>query len=132
MKTIRLLTVLLAIFSGLVSFTGCEEETKLTNIRRVRLITDENLKLKTQLKLRDTQNQKLKDRLATCEKEQAEIQKYMDDFIRRNIKNPAMTNLLSETSKKLEDMGIENEQLKTRIKELEAELDQNPNQQDSP
>ena len=127
MKTIRLLTVLLVVFSGLVSFTGCEEETKSLDVRRTRLITDENLKLKKQLQLLDTQNQELKDRLATCEKEQADIQKYVDDFIREQINNPAMMTLISKTSKQLEDMGIENEQLKTRIKELEAELDQNSN-----
>ena len=131
MKTIRLLTVLLAAFSGLISFTGCQEETKSLDVRRVRLIFDENLKLKKQLKLRDAQKQKQEDRLATCEEEKAEIQKYMYD-LREQINNPAMMNLIRKNSKKLEDIGIENEQLKAKIKELEAKLAQNSNQQDSP
>ncbi len=125
-KTIRLLTVLLAAFSGLISFTGCQEETKSLDVRRVRLIFDENLKLKKQLKLCDAQNQKQKVRLATYEKEQAEMQKYMDDFTREQIKDPVLMRIIDEISKQLEDLILENEQLKSRIKELEAELDQNP------
>ena len=132
MKIIRLLTVLLAVFSGLISFTGCQEETRLKNIRRVRLVMDENLKLKERLKLRDAQKQKQEDRLAACEEEKTEIQKYMDDFIREQINNPPMTKLIRETSKKLEDLTLENEQLKTRIRELEAKLAQNSNQRNSP
>lgn len=126
MKIIRMLTVLLAVFSGIVSFTGCQEETRLTDNRRTRLIFDENLKLKKQLQLLDTQNQERKDLLATCEKEKAEIQKYLDDFTREQLNDPVLMKLIRETGKQLEYLAIENEQLKSRIKELEVKLAQNP------
>jgi len=132
MKIIRMLTVLLAVLLGLVSLTGCQEETKLRNNKRARLIFDENLKLKKQVQILDTQIQEQKDLLAACEKEKAEIQKYMEDFTREQLNDPVLMKIIRETGKQLEDVTIENEQLKGRIKELEAKLAQNSNQQDSP
>lgn len=127
MKAILPSALLLAGFLGLVNFiSGCQEETSSTNNRRARLIFDENLKLKKQLQLLDTQNQEQKDLLAACEKEQADMQKSVDDFVRKQLNDPVLMRIIDETGKKLEDMAIENEQLKTRIKELEAELAQNP------
>lgn len=127
MKAILPSVLLLAGFLGLVNFiSGCKEETKSVNLRRTRLIMDENLKLKKQLQLLDTQNQEQKDLLAACEKEKADMQKYMDDFTREQLNDPVLMKIIDETSKQLEYLALENEQLKGRIKELEAKLDQNP------
>jgi len=131
MKIIRLSTVLLAGFLVFVIFTGCQED-RLANNKRARLLYDENVKLKKELEYLDRQNQEQKELLATCEKEKADIQKNLDDFTQEQLNDPALVKIIDNTSKQLSDLALENEQLKSRIKEFEAKLDQNSNQQDSP
>jgi len=121
-----MLTVLLAVLSGFVGFTGCEEETELRDNKRARLMFDENLKLKKQLNLCNQKNQEQKELLATCEKEKADIQEHIEDFTREQLNDPVLMKLIRETSEQLEDVSIENEQLKSRIKELEAQFAPNP------
>ncbi|MHC5060636.1 MAG: hypothetical protein ACYTFK_06090 [Planctomycetota bacterium] len=124
MKAILPSVLLLAGFLGLINFiSGCQEEPKPTDRRRARLVFDENLKLKEQLQLCNQKIQEQKDSLAQYEKEKADNQEYMNNFIREQTKDPMLLKILDETGKKLEELALENTVLKDKIEELEAKLD---------
>ncbi len=124
MKTIRAKILPITTLICICIFTcGCEE-SNLSN-RRARLVGNENLKLKKQLKLcdkeiekRDDEIQKQKDLLAQCQKEKAEIDEQAGDT---NIK---LLKILRDTSKKVDELTEENQKLKETIKELEAAIGQ--------
>ncbi len=117
MKTIRAKILPITTLICICIFTcGCEE-SNLSN-RRARLVGNENLKLKKQLKLCDEEIEKQKDLLAQCQKEKAEIDKQAGDTGIKLLK------ILGDTSKKVDELTEENQKLKETIKELEAAIGQ--------
>jgi chromosome segregation ATPase len=105
--------------------SGCEE-SNLTSQKRARLVGDENLKLKKQLKLCNLEIQKLKKDFAEYEKElQTSSLKQTEDT------SGTLLKMLAGTSKQVQEFTEENKQLRNKIRELESKLTQNTNQQDS-
>jgi hypothetical protein len=127
MKIITLSALLLTALAILPLIPGCEEQG-LRFERKTRLVGDENLRLKKQLKLRDRKIQKLEKVIAEYEKEE---QKRFDQ--EQKASNFAL-DLLKKTTvsaQETEKLTNENLQLKARIAELESELAQSGDQPDS-
>jgi hypothetical protein len=127
MKTIVPSALFWAVLTVSILISGCEE-SNLTSQRRARLVGDENLKLKKQLKLCNQEIQKQKDLVAEYEKK--EQKEYDSQNKTTGLVVELMKNLTgsAEGIKKLTD---ENLQLKTRIQELESKLTQNTSRPDS-
>ena len=111
-----ILSILFLAVSALIP--GCEEPD-LADTRQARLVGNQNLELKKQLKLCDQEIQRQKDLLAKCkeekEKEISEHQK-SGQVILQTLQN------LAHTDSQVEELTEENELLETRIQELEAKL----------
>jgi Spy/CpxP family protein refolding chaperone len=106
------------VLAASIFFLGCQEQS-LTSQRRYRLVGDENLKLKEQLKLRDNQIAKLEEVIAEYENEEqkrADVEKKSGEMVISLLKD---NDTLRKKNDKLTD---ENTQLKVRINELESEL----------
>ncbi len=134
MKTIVPSALFGAVLTVSILMSGCEE-SNLTSQRRARLVGDENLKLKKQLKLCNQETQKLKKILTEYEKifteykkeekKEYDTQKKADDITFKLMNN------LADSAEKIEKLIDENLQLKTRIQELESKLTQNTSRPDS-
>lgn len=120
MKTIASSVLFLAVLAVSILFLGCEEENHLSQ-RRVRLVGDENLKLKEQLELCNRKNRKLEEVIAeyeTEEQKRADTEKEMGDMVLKLLKDN------DAAGKEVEKLTDENLQLKTRIAELARSGDQ--------
>jgi cell division septum initiation protein DivIVA len=127
MKTIVPSALFWAVLTVLILISGCEE-SNLTSQRRARLVGDENLKLKKQLKLCNQKIQELKEIIAESEREdqkEYDAQKKTNGLTLKLMKN------LTGFTERIEKLTDENLQLKTRIQELESKLTQNTNRPDS-
>lgn len=120
MKTIASSVLFLAVLAVSILFLGCEEGNHLSQ-RRVRLVGDENLKLKEQLELCNRKNRKLEEVIAeyeTEEQKRADTEKEMGDMVLKLLKDN------DAAGKEVEKLTDENLQLKTRIAELARSGDQ--------
>jgi len=127
MKTIVPSALFWAVLTVSILISGCEE-SNLTSQRRARLVGDENLKLKKQLKSCNQETQELKEVLTAYEKEEQreyDAQKKAGDLTFKLMDNVA------DSAEKIEKLTDENLQLKTRIQELESKLTQNTGRPDS-
>ena len=127
MKTIVPSALFWAVLTVSILISGCEE-SNLTSQRRARLVGDENLKLKKQLKLCNQEIQKQKDLVAEYEKKEQkeyDAQRKTSGLTLKLMKN------LTDSAKAFEKLTDENLQLKTRIQELESKLTQSTNRPDS-
>jgi cell division septum initiation protein DivIVA len=127
MKTIVPSALFWAVLTVSILISGCEE-SNLTSQRRARLVGDENLKLKKQLKPCNQKIQELKEIIAEYEREdqkEYDAQRETSGLTLKLMKN------LTDSTKKIEKLTDENLQLKTRIQELESKLTQNTNRPDS-
>ena len=121
MRNIAIATVLLFLGTAtLISLSGCREESGNMSLRKARLVGNENLELKKQLKLRDKEIERQKQLVVQCRADWAKEQKLTGE---NTIK---MLKLLSDTSKQVSALTAENTQLKERIKELQAKLASKP------
>ena len=109
-KTVSLL-LLTCISLQLIGIAGCQPSISPENDRQVRLIVNENIELKEQLKAKDKEIDHQKDLLADCEKKSKKIAKQSD------AASIGFVEMLRESTKLLQD---ENTALKQRIKKLEA------------
>ena len=105
---------------------GCEEQ-ELGSGRRIRLIGDENLKLKEQLKICNQHIRKLEEVIAEYEnheQKRGDSEKEMGDMVLKLLQDN------DAAVKKIEKLTDENLQLKARITELESALVKSTDQPD--
>ena len=107
--TIVLLTALL----GTLLLAGCQKSDS-SQIRKARLVANENLQLKRQLAEKDTQIEDLKKQI---EKIEAEKAKADEEFGSTTIKTLQM---VAETEKRNQALAEENEKLKKEIEQQKA------------
>ena len=94
---------------------GCQESNQ-SEIRRAKLVGNENIQLKKQLELKDKQIQELKELIAKCENEKVLA---IDEAGNANLKALKM---LAEISKEKDTLLEENLKLKAQIKELQSQI----------
>ena len=127
MKTIASSVLFLAVLAVSILFLGCEEQNHLSQ-RRIRLVGDENLKLKEQLKICNQQIQKLEEVITKYETEEqkgVDTEKEMGDMVLKLLRDN------DAAGKEIEKLTDENLQLKTRIAELESALARSGDQPDA-
>jgi len=107
--TIVVLTAVL----GTLLLAGCQESDA-TQIRKARLVANENLQLKKQLAEKDTQIQDLKKQIEEIEAEKAKAD---EEFGSTTIKTLQM---VAETESRNQALTDENEKLKEEIESLKA------------
>ena len=112
MKQIIILTTVsvIAILWG----TGCQESDA-TQIRRARLVANENLQLKKQLKEKDDQIENLKKEIEKIESEMAQKEEQSGETSLKTLQ------MLVESEKRAEELAIENRKLKEELEKLKAE-----------
>lgn len=106
---------LLVILAGSILILGCEEQQQ--DSRRIRLIADENLKLKEQVKSCNQQIAKLQETIAEYEQKE---QKRADS--EKELGN-SVIKLLQENdaaTKEIEKLTAENLELKAKLDEFES------------
>ncbi len=117
MRNVAIATVLLFLGTGaVISLSGCREESSDMSIRRARLVGNENIELKKQLKLRDEEIERQKELVVQCREERAKDKKLSGNTTIKLLKH------LSESGKRAAALRTENMQLREKIKELEAKL----------
>ncbi len=128
MKTIASSVLFLTVLAGaILLFSACEEENYFSQ-RRIRLVGDENLKLKEQLELCNQQIRKLEEVIAeyeTGEQKRADAEKDMGNMVLELLKDSGAA------GKEIEKLTDENLQLKARIAELESALARSGDQPDA-
>jgi outer membrane murein-binding lipoprotein Lpp len=107
--TIVVLTAVL----GTLLLAGCQK-SETGQIRKARLVANENLQLKKQLAEKDTQIQDLKKQIEEIEVEKAKAD---EKFGSTTIKTLQM---LAETEDRNQALTLENEKLKEEIESLKA------------
>jgi len=107
--TIVVLTALL----GTLVLAGCRESDA-TQIRKARLVANENIQLKKQLAEKDAQIQDLKKQIEKIEAEKAQAD---EEFGFTTIKTLQM---VAETEERNQALTEENEKLKEEIESLKA------------
>ncbi len=123
-SSVLFLTVLAG---AILLFSACEEENHFSQ-RRIRLVGDENLKLKEQLKICNQQIRKLEEVITeyeTEEQKRADTEKETGGMILKLLRDS------DAAGKKIEKLTDENLQLKTRIAELESALARSGDQPDA-
>ncbi len=115
MRNIAIATVLLVLGTAtVISLSGCREESGNMSLRKARLVGNENIELKKQLKLRDEEIERQKQLVEQC---------YADRIKDKDQTGENTINLLkhlSEASMQVTALKAENAQLKEKIKELQA------------
>ena len=121
MRNVAITTVLLFLGTAtLISLSGCREESDSMSIRKARLVGNENIGLKKELKLRDKEIERQKQLVVQCQTDRAKDSDLAGENTIKMLKH------LSETSKQVTALTAENKQFKEKIKELEAKLASKP------
>jgi len=121
MKRIKLSALPVFVLFALVLFSGsCRESGSISN-RKARLIANENMELKNQVKSLEQEINKQKELLAKCEKEKLDIQTEATEAVEMNI---PLFEVISEIERELNNKAAENKELNEKIAELEAKLAQ--------
>ncbi len=115
MRNIAIATVLLFLGTAtVISLSGCREESGNMSLRRAKLVGNENIELKKQLKLRDEEIERQKQLVTECRADRIKDKDLTGDNTIKILKH------LSEASMQVTVLTAENAQLKEKIKELEA------------
>ncbi len=117
MRNIAIAVVLLVLGAGaVITLSGCREESGDTTLRRARLVGNENIELKKEIKLRDKEIERQKQLVEQGRADRAKDKDLTGNNMIKMLKH------LSESSKQVNALTAENAQLKEKIKELEAKL----------
>ena len=106
--------VLFVSLLGVLLLAGCQESES-TQIRRARVVANENLQLKQDLKEKDQQIEELKKQIEEIEAKNA---KEHEKFGNTTIKTLQM---LSQTENRNQALTLENEKLKEELEKLKAQ-----------
>ena len=105
-----------------LSIVGCEEQQQLPSSKKARLIANENMNLKEQIKNRDTQIRSLHAQLQTqknllekCQKENNSL-----NMQRQKDVEAIMKQILMSADTEKQDLKNQIKTLKQKIKQLEA------------
>ncbi len=98
---------------GVLLMSGCQESES-TQIRRARLIANENIQLKKQLKEKDQQIEELKKQI---EELIAKSEKEQEQFGNTTLQTLQM---LGETENRNQALTLENEKLKEELEKLKG------------
>ena len=104
---------LLTVAFGTLFLAGCQESDA-TQIRKARVIADENIQLKKQLAEKDARIQDLKKQIEKIETERAKAEEKFGDSTIKTLK------MMMETDRKNQALTEENERLKKEIASLKA------------
>ena len=107
---------LICIFAAALSLavlTGCQGSNG-GNMRRARLIANENIQLKKQLEEKDRQIEDLQQQIADLE---AEREQTHEEFGKTTI---ATLQIVSDTENRNQELTVENEKLKQELENLKA------------
>jgi len=115
MKRFEILVISVLLIAVFVVSVGCEESSQL-DPKRVRLVVNENMKLKEVVKARDAKIVKLNKVIANLEKQSEKEQSTQDNLAHATIK---IMRDLSAATERVNALTEENEQLKAAIKELQ-------------
>lgn len=119
MKKVTPIAVVLTVFlSVLVLNSGCEEEQNQPDVRKSRLITDENFRLTTELERRNRQLDKQIKLLEECRQEREKFEKGSGEL------TTSIMNAFGECKKKNLQLQEENKNLKAKLKQLQGETDE--------
>ena len=115
MRNIAIATVLLFLGTAtVIGLSGCREESGKMSLRKARLVGNENIELKKQLKLRDEEIERQKQLVEQCRAEQAKDKELSGDNTINMLKH------LAESGKQVSTLRAENAKLKEKLKELQA------------
>jgi uncharacterized phage infection (PIP) family protein YhgE len=112
-KCVGSMTIVLMIL-GLCPLVGCQEQNESDIVKKARLVGQENIELKKQIKKQDQAVQEQKDLLEQCRQEVAAGQQQSADT------SSKMLGMIAASNKETEDLRAENEKLKARIQELDS------------
>ncbi len=101
-------TVLIACCFALITLAGCQESNS-NMIQRARIVANENIKLKDQIKKKDLQIEQLKQDIETLKAEKVKISKNTGDI------NITLIQSLSDAKKTNTELKAENARLKEEL-----------------
>lgn len=107
------IVILIAALSILL-LTGCQKSNA-SQVRRARLVVDENLQLKKQL---EEKNQLIEDLEKQIEEKEAEMAKAEENFGTTTIQTLQM---VADTEKRNQDLLLENAKLKEELEKLKTQ-----------
>lgn len=108
------LLMIVPLILGLGLLVGCQEQNESELVKKARLVGQENIELRKQIKQQDRAIQEQKDLLEQCRQEVAAGQQQTAESGKK------MLDMVGDTAKEADDLRIENEKLKARIQELES------------
>lgn len=115
MRNVAIATVLLFLGTAtVISLSGCRQESGNMSLRKARLVGNENIELKKQLKLRDAEIERQKQLVVQCRTDRAKDKELSGETTFKLLKH------LATSEKQVSALAAENGQLKEKIKELEA------------
>lgn len=115
MRNVAIAAVLLFLgTAAVITLSGCREESGNMSLRKARLVGNENIELKKQLKLRDKEIERQKQLVVQCREDWTKDKNLTGDNTIKLLKH------LSESSMQVEALKAENTQLKEKIKKLQA------------
>ena len=106
--------IIVLLILGLGLLVGCQEQSESDIVKKARLVGQENIELKKQVKKQDQAFQEQKDLLEQCRQEVIKGQEESTDT------GAKMLEIASKAATEAENLRIENEKLKARIQELES------------
>jgi uncharacterized protein YabN with tetrapyrrole methylase and pyrophosphatase domain len=112
-KRVGSMTIVLMIL-GLCPLVGCQEQNESDIVKKARLVGQDNIELKKQIKKQDQAIQEQKDLLEQCRQEVAKGQEEATDT------GAKLLEIASNSANEAENLRIENEKLKARIQELDS------------
>ena len=98
----------LLLIAAVVFMAGCQESDSQL-VQRARLVGSENIQLQKELEQKDKEIQSLKDRMAKMEED---YQQQLNESAESSFK---LLEIVSQTSKDLEECRAENERLKAQL-----------------
>ena len=110
MKRTILLLALSAVISLTMVLAGCGEQNLTAQQRKTKLLANDNLQLKNELKAKDKEIKAQMDLVKDCKKENARAQEASNDTMVK------MLQILTDTNIELETLKAENSALKQKLK----------------
>ena len=112
MRRILTATVVFLTITALLGGCGGSVGSESAQIRRARMVGNENLKLNKQIDEKDRQIKKLEEKIAGLETEKEKIQQKCGDA------NSMVLQMVSDSEKRNQELTVENQTLKEELEKL--------------